>query len=139
MYYVLSLGGYECYSPIWFVSKFSKQAFKTAVKKTVKIILDKSLENPEAEGGPSYIDGHTFIGFWKQDVKKMLKDSMKKQGFYLIEPDYELSFEGECLYRECNKKPSIFSKGDWEKILKHNKFVHDYVYKDEEKEGKESY
>lgn len=130
MYYVLSLMGFECYSPVWFASKYSEKAFKIAVKKTMQSIIKKVLKNPNPEHDTGFINGHTVLGSWNPEIKYYLRDKMESQGFHMIEPDYELTFEGECLYNKGYKKPPIFSKKDWEKILKHNIAVRDDLYKE---------
>ena len=117
MYYVLSLCGYEEYAPVWFESNKSKEEFQAAVKQVVSAIIGRALLDDD------YIDGHTIVSPYNEEAKDRLEIQMSQLGFKIIKPDYEFTFEGECLYNRYNSKPSIYSDEDWTKILEHNKKV----------------
>ncbi len=129
MYYVMSIVGYECYSPVWFKSKRSKEEFEKACKIAAEKVILKAMSSDDM----GYIDGHTIVGFWNPKHKAILKKCMSKLGFEMIEPVFEYSFIGECLYTKSDRKekPDMFSNELWDKILEHNQKVRDYVYKDE--------
>ena len=119
MYYVLSLAGWEEYSPVWFESSLSKEEFDSAVKVVAKSIIEKSLANKEL----NYIDGH-IITDSIEDGKNMLEEGMLRLGFRVIHPDHEITFWGSCLYSKRDDKPKfIFFDDDWRKILEYNERV----------------
>jgi len=129
MYYVMSIVGFECYSPIWFKSELSKEEFEKACKVAAEKVILKAMDDPDT----GYIDGHLIIGEWNPKHKKLLRYCMAELGFEMIEPTFEYSFIGECLYtkRDRKEKPDMFSDELWDKILKHNQKIRDGLYKDE--------
>ncbi len=125
----MSIVGFECYCPVWFKSELSKKEFEKACKIAAEKVILKAMDDPDM----GYIDGHIIVGSWNPKHKIILKKCMAKLGFEMIEPAFEYSFLGECLYskRDREEKPDMFSNELWDKILQHNQKVRDEVYKDE--------
>jgi hypothetical protein len=121
MYYVLSLCGWEEYSPVWFESSLSKKEFRKAVETVSKSIIEKALNNPEL----NFIDGHTIIDNYSVGGLNILRKKMLKLGFKMIKPDHEISISGSCLYNKRDEKPAVYSDEDWQRILEHNQKVKD--------------
>ena len=123
MYYVINTAGYECYEPYWFCCNCSQEEFKTevllATDKAVELLLKSD----------NYING--------RDLLMAIIDVLSQKGFNYIRPDLEISVKGECYYNHSDdvprvdERPDIISNDAWNKILGHNKKIHNEMYPDE--------
>ena len=117
--YVLSLSGYEDYSPSWFEADITPRQFKSTVRKAMKEALPIILRRD------FYIEGYEIM-------KAVTKILCKNYGFKVVRPKKEITFYGGCIYRNNDNKPEIFPDEIWQPILDHNKEVNNRVYEDED-------
>lgn len=117
MYYIISIGGYEAYSPHWFGCDCSKEEFDKIVRDSIGKAVDELIEKEPDD----FIDGY--------DLMQYLLPILEKQGFVGIKKDHEIDIGGECLYSEQGRE-EIFSDDIWRKILKQNAKVHDDMHDD---------
>jgi len=114
-YYLLSVTGWETYEPHWFICSCSKKKFQVEVRKAIDKVIP-SLHNDD------YIDGHDLL-------KKVIPILVQKD-IHPINPDFEISVDGEVRYIDDYGRPKIFSDFAWKAISEHNKKRHDELYKD---------
>ena len=109
-FYIISVCGYETYSPIWLMSDLNRERFRSLVEKSI----DKAVNDIIKEEDYSYIDGH--------DIIDKLIEILSQNNINQVKIEEEIGLDGECLYTEdnSNHKPEIFSKEAWGKIIKHN-------------------
>jgi len=116
----LSVTGWETYIPAYFDCP-SKEEFEKAVSEAVKAVM------PLLEEDEGFIDGHAIH-------TKVLPILCQK--FKYIQIEHEVDLKGECLYDDDykdeynNPRPGIVNDDVWDRIIKHNKKVHDELYKD---------
>lgn len=130
MYYVVSIMGWEEYVPHWFQTKDSKEVFQKNLRKCISKALD-SLEIKEEYKW----NGHSLMQF--------ILPEMEKLGYKEIKADNEISIGGETSYRDekpyGDEKPEIFSKEQWNRILKHNAKAHRIFYQKGPKRSKREF
>ena len=89
--FVLSVSGYEGYSPTWFRARRSQDDFERIVKEAIHNVTPALIKKDE-EFGYSFIGGH--------DVKKFILPILNKEGFKVITPRSEIDLMGDCLYNK---------------------------------------
>jgi hypothetical protein len=121
MYYVLNVAGYETYYPIWFyVENCSKTKYQRIVREAVNEVL------PELLKDDGYIDG--------LDIMNLIIPILEREGLTKLNPDFEVSLNGECLYRRGKyQKPKVIPRDAWKQIVEHNEEVDKKLYERLEK------
>ncbi len=118
--FVLSVSGWECYCPVWFRARRTKDDFKRIVREAIHNCLPK-LTAKEEDFGHSFIGGH--------EMQRTIIPILEKEGFEVITPKLEIDLMGECYYyKGRNDKPDIISVEDWKTITDHNTKVQDRLY-----------
>lgn len=119
-FYVLSISGWEEYSPRWFASEKSARAFKIATRLAIRNIF-AALKKEKFDG---YLSGYSFLD--------RIVPEMEQLGFHKVAIEAEIDLQGACLYRKekHSKRPSIFPADIWRAIIAHNDQVHKELYKD---------
>jgi len=108
--YVLALNDWEDYQPYYFECNCSKKDFR----KEVTGAMEKAALKSSKKSNRNYVDGYALL--------KIAIPLLKKK-FRLIEADYEIQFEGMCLYSSSQRRPTIIPKQSWHKIIEHNKKI----------------
>lgn len=130
-HYVVSINGWETYTPYWFETDISESKFIEILQDCMReavAILDKK--------DKSYRTGSSLMG-------KVIP-LMAMNGLKLLRPDVELDVGGESYYKEPNnyeKRPEVIPDDVWKKLVRHNEDVHLKMYKifeekDRKKEAK---
>jgi hypothetical protein len=128
--FVLSVTGYEEYSPIWLSKNCTKEEFIADVQDAVKLATE------ELTKGNEFLDGH--------DLQEAVVSIMTSQkGFEVVQAIHEVFLGGEVYYSDHHRRPDGIPPDAWEIIIRHNAKVDEEFHKDcmklhAEREAKQS-
>jgi len=126
MIYLVSVCGYEEYSPVYFRCDCTKEEFNAEVSKAISQAVE------ELKNDDNFISGH--------ELQDAIVPILAKK-FEHVQMDHEVLLYGECYYNDRYseyEKPQTITDDAWNKILEHNDKIHDELHKDlKEKDAKE--